>query len=291
MAGQGLQQGGAAIQQPKNASDTRCGTRAGLHTGAFLSWRAETAGLPLVSALQAAGPGAAGSGFIPAPGSALPVLLSAVDVVQLGPQPSPGSRVLPETRLCAHSFAVFLFSAQKYTSEEHYSAPVCTPRAQTDFLRAHQCLETQTDTQEAPSSSPGTTPLSQAHKHLFLSLKIQPQPLGSAGTGACSSALSARHGDRPQTSQQHQCLPRQSGTGIGRGYCLEWGDHVSVSPSPPWPGRAVECHRKSAYKGRGKIKIDPVAAWCARSRARLAKGQCLSPALSCSLVDGITGVF
>lgn len=117
------------------------------------------------------------------------------------------------------------------------------------------------------------------------------QPLGSAGTGACSSALSARHGDRPQTSQQHQCLPRQSGTGIGRGYCLEWGDHVSVSPSPPWPGRAVECHRKSAYKGRGKIKIDPVAAWCARSRARLAKGQCLSPALSCSLVDGITGVF
>lgn len=46
VAGQGLQQGGAAIEQLKNASDTRCGTRACLHTAAFLSWGLEPPGFP-----------------------------------------------------------------------------------------------------------------------------------------------------------------------------------------------------------------------------------------------------
>lgn len=129
MAGQGLQQGGAAIQQPKNASDTRCGTRAGLHTAAFLSWRAETAGLPLVSALQAAGPGGAGSGFIPAPGLALPVLLSAVDatdpVVWYSWDPSPllgvGSCRKPG---CVLTVLLFSYSVHENTPQRSIILPL-----------------------------------------------------------------------------------------------------------------------------------------------------------------------
>lgn len=148
------------------------------------------------------------SGFIPAPALALPALLSAAGatdpVVWYSWDPNPLLEPGP-ARSQAHTFALFSYSMHENTPEEQYSAPVFTPRAQTDFLRAHQCLETQTDTQEAPSSAPGTTPLFQAHKHLFPSPKMQPQALGSAGTGAGSPVEGLEPCSGPQP-----CAPRAS---------------------------------------------------------------------------------
>lgn len=157
------------IQLLKNAFDARCDTRAGLDTALFLSWGAEAAGLPLISALEAAGLGGAASGFIPAPALTLPILLSAVDatdpVVWYSWDPRPllrvGSCQKPGCVLTV--LLCFPFQCMKIPLRGAllylglYST--CSDR----FLRAHQCLETQTDTQEAPSSASSPTPVFQAH--------------------------------------------------------------------------------------------------------------------------------
>lgn len=65
------------------------------------------------------------------------------------------SRVLPQARLCAHSSALFSFSI--HLREALFCPSLLHVPRQIFFLRAHQCLETQRDTQEAPST-PGTTP-------------------------------------------------------------------------------------------------------------------------------------
>lgn len=154
MAGQGWQQGGAVIQPLKNAADTRCGIRAGLHTDAFLFWGAEAAGLPLIPA-----------GWSCRILSQLLLWLSLSCCWLRMPQdPWCGtagtpthslSRVLPQARLCAHSSALFSFSI--HLREALFCPSLLHVPRQIFFLRAHQCLETQRDTQEAPST-PGTTP-------------------------------------------------------------------------------------------------------------------------------------
>lgn len=100
------------------------------------------------------------SDFIPAPALALPILLLAANAA--GPMvwyswdPNPLLESGPATSqaVCSQLCSIFLFN----TPQRSIILPVFTPRAQTDFfLRAHQCLETQRDTQEAPST-PVTTP-------------------------------------------------------------------------------------------------------------------------------------
>lgn len=70
-AGKRFQQGGAAIQQPKNAFGATCGTRAGLHTAAFMSSGGKSSwGCLWTSAFPTPGPGGdvpqAARGFISA---------------------------------------------------------------------------------------------------------------------------------------------------------------------------------------------------------------------------------
>ncbi|XP_053819163.1 LOW QUALITY PROTEIN: uncharacterized protein LOC128799082 [Vidua chalybeata] len=223
VAGQGLQQGEAVIQLLKNASDARCDTRAGLHTGAFLSWGAEAAGLPLISALQAAGLGGAVSGFIPAPALTLCTLLLAADatdpVMRYSWDPNPllgvGSCQKPGCVLTVLLY--FPFQCMKIHLRGALLCPCLYSTCSDRFFEGTSALR---DTDGHPGSSKQCFrhhPHFQAHKHLFPSHKIQPQPLGSAGTDTCSPV----QGPEPVLwlaalrslcviagmSQQHQHLP------------------------------------------------------------------------------------
>jgi len=114
-AGERLQQGGAAIQQPENASVATCSSGAGLHMAACVSRGAKAAGaapghLPfrhqgqvgtcrgqhaVLSPLPRAGLGL--TGWLSAVGARDPGV-----VALLGPQPASGS--CAEARLCAHVY-------------------------------------------------------------------------------------------------------------------------------------------------------------------------------------------
>lgn len=213
------------------------------------------------------GPSGAVSGLIPAPALALPILLSAAGatdpvVGQLGPQPTPGTGSCQKPGCVLRVFLYFPFQGTKIHLRGALFCPCLCSTCSDRFFEGTSVLrDTEGHSRSSKQCSRHHPPF---FRHIItFSHPIEPRPrlsgvLGQtpAGAGACaparSPALPARHGDRPQTWQQHQGRPRHSGTGIGRGHCLEWGGHISVSPSAPRPGGAVDCRGKDAYKGRGE---------------------------------------
>lgn len=299
-AGKRLQQGGAAIQQPKNTS---IATGWASHGCVCVLGGQKQPGLPLdicPSAVRARwGYAASSTRFCPTCQVWFWVLLACCRLWVPGtwwwwhcwdPKLLLGAVQEPGCVLMAMAVTVcrVLFNVWKYTLEEHYSASVFTTHAQkSEFLRVHQCLEILAGPQAALSSAPGMAPPFRAHKHPF-----QPSPLKSSskphrcvGAGACSQverlvqalgeparrsavcapkqspAHSARHRDRPRTSVQHQCLLRKSCTEIGWGYSLERGEHiVSIAPSSLAVKRG-RLSRKECLQSKGKKKKKTRKTW------------------------------